>query len=275
MARKLFCEICPYTYALSLQKERFIRHIRNLLGDERYAQQHDAERLPVVVSSTHNNMIKRGPGINPLYQQNKADNIRLSCSKIDGLLIRPGETFSFWKTIGKTSRKNGFKDGRILVNGRLTAGVGGGLCNLANTVNLMILHSPMTITELHHHSDALAPDPDGQRHPYSAGTSVNYNFIDYRFRNDTDQTVQLCTWCEGDELMAELRSEHPYPHTYRITEEGHHFHLEADGAYYRISKIYRETIDPTTGDVISRELNWDNRSRVMFDPSLLPPEQIQ
>ncbi|MBO4451929.1 MAG: VanW family protein [Bacteroidaceae bacterium] len=275
MARKLFCEICPFTYALSLQKERLKRHIRNLLGNERYAFQYDAVRLPVVVASQHNNMIKRGPDINPLHQQNKADNIRLACSKIDGLLIRPGETFSFWKIVGKTSRQNGFKDGRILVNGQLTAGVGGGLCNLANTINLLILYSPMTITELHHHSDALAPDPNGLHRPYSAGTSVNYNFIDYRFRNDTDQTVQLCTWCEGDELMAELRSEYPYPYTYRLTEEEHHFHQEADGAYYRISKIYRETIDRETGEVIDRELNWDNHSRVMFDPSLLPPEQIQ
>jgi vancomycin resistance protein VanW len=275
MARKLFCEICPFTYALSLQKERLKRHIRNLMGNERYAIQHDTVQLPVVVSSQHNNMIKRGPGINPLHQQNKADNIRLACSKIDGLLIHPGEVFSFWKTVGKTSRTNGYKDGRILVNGRLTAGVGGGLCNLANTINLLILHSPMTITELHHHSDALAPDPNGLRHPYSAGTSVNYNFVDYRFRNDTDQTVQLCIWCEGDELMAELRSEHPYPYTYRLTEEGHHFHQETDGAYYRISKIYRETLDRKTGEVICRKLNWDNHSRVMFDPSLLPPEQIR
>ena len=275
MARKLFCEISPFTYTLSLQKERCKRHIRNLLRHEHYALQHDVRRLPVVVMSHHNNMIKRGPGIDPLHQQNKADNIRLACSRIDGLLIRPGEVFSFWKTVGKTSRKNGFKDGRVLINGQLTAGVGGGLCNLANTINLLILHSPMTITELHHHSDALAPDPDGQHRPYSAGTSVNYNFIDYRFRNDTDQTVQLCTWCEGDELMAELRSERPFPYTYRLTEEGHHFHQEADGTYYRISKIYRETLDPTTGAIVSRELSWDNHSRVMFSPTLLPPEQIK
>ena len=275
MKRKLFCELCPFTYALSLQKERWKRSIKDMFSHETYAVSHQDIRLPQIVNSQHNNMIKHGPGINPLHQQNKADNIRLACSKIDGLLIHPGEIFSFWKVVGKTSRQNGFKDGRVLINGRLTAGVGGGLCNLANTINLLILHSPMTITELHHHSDALAPDPNGQHRPYSAGTSVNYNFVDYRFRNDTDQTVQLCTWCEGDELMAELRSEHPFLYTYRIIEEGHHFHQESDGTYYRISKIYRETLNPKTGDVISRELSWDNHSKVMFDPTLIPPEQIK
>ena len=275
MKRKLFCELCPLTYALSLQKERWKRSIKNMFSHEAFAINHQDIRLPQLVNSQHNNMIKRGPGIDPLHQQNKADNIRLACSKINGLLIRPGEVFSFWKVVGKTSRQNGFKDGRVLINGRLTAGVGGGLCNLANTINLLVLHSPMTITELHHHSDALAPDPNGQHRPYSAGTSVNYNFVDYRFRNDTNQTVQLCTWCEGDELMAELRSEHPFLYTYRLTEEGHHFHQEADGTYYRISKIYRETLDSRTGDVISKELSWDNRSKVMFDPTLIPPEQIK
>ena len=75
--------------------------------------------------------------------------------------------------------------------------------------------------------------------------------------------------------MAELRSEHPFPYSYRLTEEGHHFHLETDGNYYRISKIYRETYERTTGKIVCRELSWDNHSRVMFDPTLIPQEQIK
>ncbi len=271
--RKLFCEISPLTYAISLRKGIITRHIQDFFTKEKFATEHTSELLPVVVSSHHGDMIKRGPGIDPVLQQNKADNIRLSCSRIDGLMIRPGQTFSFWRTVGKTSRRNGFKDGRVLVNGRLVAGVGGGLCNLANTLNLLVLHSPLTITELHHHSDALAPDPQGKHVPYSAGTSVNYNFIDYRFRNDTDQPVQLHTWCEGDDLCCELRAAEPYPWQYRLVEEDHHFHLEDDGRYFRRSKIYRETMDPSTGEVVKRELSWNNRSEVMFDYSLIPEEQ--
>ena len=193
---------------------------------------------------------------------------------MNGVIINPGETFSFWKLVGKTSKRNGFSEGRVIVNGKLVAGVGGGLCNLANTINLLILHSPMTITELHHHSDALAPDPGGVRVPYSAGTSVNYNFVDYRFRNDTQQPVQLCAWCEDDNLMTELRTTQEYPTTYRLVEEGHHFTQEANGHYYRVSKIYRDTIDRATGELIDHHLQWDNHSRVMFDPSLIPEDQI-
>jgi len=273
--KRLFCEISPTTYKISLLKEICKRHIKNAVSSERFAKSYQQDKLAVIVSSHSNNMIKRGPGIDPVLQQNKADNIRLACSRINGLMLLPGESFSFWRCVGKTSAKNGFKEGRVLINGKLVAGVGGGLCNLANTLHLLVLHSPLTVTELHHHSDALAPDPDGKRVPYSAGTSVNYNFIDLRFRNDTEQPVQLCAWCEGDRLMAELRTTCEFPYTYRLVEEDHHFHQEENGCFYRISKIYRETLDRTNGQVQKRELNWNNHSKVMFDSSLIPTEQIR
>ena len=275
MSKKLFCEICPATYAISLQKEIWKRRLKNMLGKERFATQRQSEKLDVLVWEVHNNMIKRGPGIDERLQQNKADNIRLACSRINGLVIQPGETFSFWEMVGKTSKKNGFSEGRVIVNGKLMAGVGGGLCNLANSLNLVVLHSPLTITEVHHHSDALAPDPGGKRVPFSAGTSVNYNFIDYRFRNDTQQPVQLCTWCEGDNLFVELCTTEPFPVTFRIVEEEHHFHQESNGKFYRVSKIYRETLDRATEEVKTKELIWDNHSEVMFDYSLIPKELIR
>lgn len=268
--KRLFCELGPAAYAIALHKQILTRKIQDMLSSERFASRRQEAELPVVVHAHSSGMIKRGPGIDPRLQRNKADNIALACSRIDGLVVMPGETFSFWRLVGKTSRRNGFAEGRVLVNGKLVAGVGGGLCNLANTLHILFMHSPVTMTELHHHSDALAPDPDGVRVPYSAGTSVNYNFLDLRFRNDTDRPVQIIARCQGDILTAELRSDGVFPHTYRIVEEGHRFVKEDNGNYYRRSRIYRETLDRKTGAVLSRELKWDNRSRVMFDPALLP-----
>jgi vancomycin resistance protein VanW len=273
--RKLFCEICPMTYAISLKKEIIKRHIRNILNGEHFSKKRSLQPMPAVIASYSGEMIKKGPGIDLQLQLNKAKNIELACSKIDGLVIEPGESFSFWHYVGKTSRGNGFSEGRVIVNGKLISGTGGGLCNLANTLNLLVMHSPLTITEIHHHSDALAPDPDNKYTPYGAGTSVNYNFIDYRFRNDTDQPVQLRAWCDGSILKAELRSTKEYPYSYRIVGEDHHFHKEENGKFYRKSKIYRETIDKATNKVISRELKWKNSSEVMFDYSLIPQELIK
>lgn len=275
MSRRNFCDLGPFAYAISVRKQIIVRHIHNFLHKENYATTRQEAPMPALIHAYSCNMIKRGPGIDLNLQVNKAENIRLACKRMNQLVIRPGESFSFWHYVGKTSRKNGFAEGRVIINGKLVAGTGGGLCNLANAIHLLAMHSPLTMTELHHHSDALAPDPDGKRTPYSAGTSVNYNYLDLRFRNDTGQPVQLLAWCEGDELHAELRTTQEYPYTYRIVEEDHHFQKSESGQYYRLSKIYRETIARPTGEVVKKELKWDNRSKVMFDPSLIPSEQIR
>ena len=271
--RKLFCERNALFFTISQKKGILTRHIRDLTGKEKFAEVHAAEPLPNEVSSRVSHLIKRAPGVDPVLQENKAVNIRLASDRINGLLICPGETFSFWRTIGRTTKRKGYLDGRVIEHGKLVPGTGGGLCNLGNTIHLLVLHSPLTVTEFHQHSDALAPD-EGPRVPFSAGTSVCYNYIDYRFRNDTDQVLQLCLRVEGEELIASLRSERPFPWRYALVEEDHHFQKEGE-KYYRVSKIYRLTTDAETGEQIEKKLILDNHSEVMFDPALIPPELLR
>ena len=189
----LFCEIHPICYEISLKKEICKRHIKDYLSDIKFAKTKSDKWLPNVVTGYSCNLIKRGKGVDLRLQENKAVNIRLACDKIDGLLIRPGEMFSFWHTVGKTTKKKGYKDGRVIIHNKLIPGLGGGLCNLGNTIHYMVLHSPLQVTEFHHHSDALAPE-EGKRVPFSTGTSISYNYIDYRFINNTDRAMMKnCT----------------------------------------------------------------------------------
>ncbi len=268
----MFCDISPTCYKIALQKEIIKRHIKNFLRHERYADTRQTEPLPCLVTDCSSHLIKRGKGIDPVLQENKAVNIRLANARMNGILIHPGETFSFWHLVGKTTKRKGYRDGRILVRNHLMPGIGGGLCNLANTIHRVVLCSPLTVTEFHKHSDALAPD-EGVRVPFSSGTSVFYNNGDYRFKNETDQTFQLLLWCDEDNLYAALRCEHALPYSYRIVEEGHHFQKEGD-RYYRVSKIYKETLDEK-GRAVARSLVLDNHSEVMYDYGLIPKEQIQ
>lgn len=270
---KLFCDISPTCYRIAQQKGICTRHIRDFLGHDRFAGTRQAEKLPNVVSEYSSHLIKRGPGVDLTLQENKAVNIRLACQTINGLIIRPGEIFSFCRTVGKPTARRGYRDGRVIQGGKLIPGAGGGLCNLGNTIHQLILHSPLDVAEIHHHSDALAPD-EGPRIPFSAGTSICYNYIDYRFRNSTDQDVQLLVWCDEDNLYGQLRSQREYPWRYRLVEEDHHFQQEGE-RYYRVSKIYREVIDRATDAVSARELVWDNHSEVMYDCSLIPRELIR
>lgn len=271
--KKLFCEISPTTYAISTRKEICVRHISDLLGKDRFAGSKVREKLPHVVSSHHSQVIKKGKGIDPRLQENKEVNIKLASEKINGTIIRPGEVFSFWRTVGKVTKGKGYLDGRVIIGDRIQPGLGGGLCNLGNTVNLLVLHSPLDVTEMHTHSDALAPD-SGERIPFSSGTSVCYNYIDYRCKNNTDQDIQLLIWCEDGMLCGELRSEAEFPQRYELIEEGHHFRRE-DGKYYRVSKIYRHVIDKASGKIADKQLIRDNRSEVMFDYDLIPAELIR
>lgn len=270
---KNFCDLNPAFFKISTEKEICKRHIQNLTGNIKYAKIKQKEKLPNIVSSHSSNLIKKGKGIDPVLQENKAINIKLACEKINGTVIHPGEVFSFWETVGKTTKKKGYKDGRVIIQNKLRPGTGGGLCNLGNTINLLVLHSPLKITELHKHSDALAPE-NGKRIPFSSGTSVSYNYIDYRFKNNTEQNVQLFVWCDNEKLYGELRSEYEYPCNYELIEEDHHFQKEGNN-YYRVSKIYKSTIDKSTGNMINKELIWDNHSKVMYDHELIPKELIR
>ena len=269
----LFCEISPATYWISLQKENARKNLADLRSGERFAQTRSKKLLPYTASVHKSNMIRRAPGIDLTLQQNKAVNINLAGRTFNHLIIHPGETFSFWHCVGPTTKQRGYRKGRIIQDGVLKPGYGGGLCNLANTLHLLVLESPLTVTELHLHSDALAPD-EGPRKPFSSGTSVSYRNIDFRFKNNTDQDFQIISGCKGEMHYAQLRCEHEFPFTYRLTEEDHHFRKEGD-KYYRVSKIWRECYDRASGELINRELIRDNHSEVMYDPSLIPQDLLR
>ncbi|MCI9063174.1 MAG: YqeG family HAD IIIA-type phosphatase [Clostridia bacterium] len=273
--KKLFCERNQLFFKLAVQKGIVQRNIKDLLSKEKFAKNKNKkkkqDKLPNLISSHSSYLIKKGTEVN--LQENKVVNVNIASSKINNIIIHPGETFSYWRTIGTVNKRKGYMEGRVLRNNKLQPGMGGGLCNLANTINLVVLNSPLKVTEFHTHSDALAPDY-GERKPLENGTCVGYNYIDYRFKNTTDQDIQLLVWVENKTLYAELRSEKEFPYEYELFEENHHFKKEGDN-YYRNSKIYRNTIEKSTGNITKKELIWDNHSKVMYDFKLIPKELIK
>lgn len=272
--RRNFCEMNPFFYKISFYKEITKRNLKDFLSKEKFAKIKDKRKLSNIVSEHSSNMIRKGKGIDPILQENKAVNLKLASKNINGIIIKPGEVFSFWKLVGRATKKKGYKDGRIISKGKLKPGIGGGLCNLGNTINWLVLHSPLEIVELHTHSDALDPSAEKKRIPFNSGTSVSYNYIDYRFKNNTDQDIQILVWCEDGKLKAELRSEKEFPCKYKLVEEDHHFRKK-NNKFYRSSKIYKETIDKNTGNLVDKKLIWDNKSMVMYDYDLIPKELIR
>lgn len=273
MGRKLFCDISPTTYKISIKKEITLRHIKNILSKERIAKTFSRKELPNIVKSHSSILIRKLAGVDLKLQENKVTNIMIACKKINGIIIHPGETFSFWSTVGSVDKKYGYKKGLVISRKGMTSGYGGGLCQMANMIHWLVLNSPLEVTELHHHSDALFPD-ERRRVPFGTGTSICYNNVDYRFKNNTDQDVQILVWCENGELCGELRSEREFPCRYKLVEENHHFKKEGE-KYFRISQVYRIVIDRLTNEELYKELILDNHSAVMYDYSLIPKDQIR
>lgn len=261
--RKLFCQLSPVCYKISLKKEYLLRDVKDLLGRERFAS-NKSEPLPVLVKAHSSEILRKLNGVDMELQHNKAVNLKLAGDRINEIVINPGETFSFWRLVGEPSAQKGYLDGLVINNGKLERGTGGGLCQLANLIHWLVLNSPLTVTELHHHSDALFPD-SGRRVPFGTGTGVFYKNVDYRFRNDTDVPVQLLIWQRGGKLRGELRSCRAFPYVYRITEENQGY-TEEDGVFYRVSQVYRLTLDRTR-NIVNRELILGNHSKVMYDYS--------
>ena len=273
MARKLFCEINQTTYNISVEKEILIRHLKDWFSKDKISKRKSNEELPNIVKSHSSILLRKLYGVDMKLQENKVQNIELACRKINGIIIRPGETFSFWSTLGRTTKRRGYKEGLVISRKGFISGYGGGLCQMANMIHWLVLNSPLEVTELHHHSDSLFPD-ERRRVPFGTGTSVCYNYIDYRFRNNTDQNVQILVWVENGELCGELRSEKPYPYRYKLMEENNHFQIEGK-KFYRISQVYRLVIDRKNNKEIKKELILDNHSEVMYDYSLIPKDQIK
>lgn len=273
MSRRLFCEISPTCYAISMKKEILRRHIKNLFSKDKIARTKSEKELPVIVKGHSSILLRKLSGVDMRLQENKATNIQLACEKINGLVIHPGETFSYWSSIGKPTKRKGYKEGLLIMSNGMSSGIGGGLCQMGNMIHWLVLNSPLEVTELHHHSDALFPD-ERRRVPFGTGTSVCYNSVDYRFKNNQGFDVQLLVWIENGELCGELRSEKAFPCRYRLIEENHHFRKEGE-KYYRISQVYREVIDKKSGEKLAKELILDNHSQVMYDYALIPKEQIQ
>lgn len=263
MKRKLFCEISPVTYKISVFKCCFERRIKDLFSRERFAKKRQSSPLPALVYS-HSSLIRRTLGnVDPVLQNNKAVNLSLSCPKVSGIIINPGETFSFWRLVGACRAKDGYKEGLTISNGKTSKGVGGGMCQFTNLIHWMILHTPLEITE-HHHHDRFDLFPDfGRKVPFGTGTSIMYNYLDYRFKNITDQPWQIIVYTDDEHLYGEIRTVAPLNVKYHIHTENERFIMESDGVY-RVGKVIRNCVDKQSGEIISSAVIRENHAKVMY-----------
>ncbi|WP_310828810.1 VanW family protein [Paenibacillus pedocola] len=202
-------------------------------------------------------------------QYNKITNLRLAAGKLDGLLIRPGETFSYWRSIGKPTRRKGYLDGMVLYSGGFRAGTGGGLCQLSNLIYWITLHTPLTVTERHRHSYDVFPD-ERRTQPFGSGATCAYNYLDLQLKNNTEHTYQLKLHLDDTHLHGEWRCEAEQMYRYEVYEADHVISLEPWGGYIR-SNIIRRKVLTRSGALAGDEAVAENHALMMYSPLLYPP----
>lgn len=242
----------------------FLRKIIQFFDKNTYARIYNVDKLPVRIYK-HKSLIRRKLGdVDAVLQDNKAVNLALAAPRVNGIIIKPGEVFSFWKLVGPCTKRRGYKEGLIIKSGQVSRGIGGGMCQFTNLLHWMVLHSPLEIIEHHHHNDVdMFPDY-GRQIPFGTGTSIMYNYLDYQFVNKTNQTFQFLVYITEEYLQGELRSDQDIPVVYHIEEENRYFSKEADG-YYRNNQVYRITREKLTGKLIHKELLVCSHAKVLYD----------
>ena len=115
----------------------------------------------------------------------RAVNIALASSRINGLVIQPGESFSFNQAILPRTAANGYVKANVIINKKYVLGIGGGICQVSSTLYAAMLTAGLPATERHPHSLDVGYIPVGM------DATISGNALDLRFTNIFDKPIQI------------------------------------------------------------------------------------
>lgn len=127
--------------------------------------------------------------------RNRAENIKIGISKINGLILGPGDVFSFNEVVGPRTADAGYKAAHIYEAGRVIDGVGGGICQVSSTLYNAVLFSDLQVIERRNHMFTVGYVPKG------VDATVSYGEVDFKFKNSTRWPVKINAWVTDNNLL--------------------------------------------------------------------------
>lgn len=115
-------------------------------------------------------------------------NIALAAKSINSSVVMPGEVFSYNNLIGECSTRTGYKTSTIYLNGELSTGVGGGICQVSTTLYNAVLRANLEIVQRRNHSLGVTYVPAGHDAMVSIGSS------DFKFKNNRNYPVKVVAY---------------------------------------------------------------------------------
>ena len=237
-----------------------------LTGGIRFARRRPGYVCPHRCAAHRTPLLRKLRDVDMALQRSKVTNLRLAAARLDGAVLLPGETLSFWKLVGSPTRRKGYRDGMILRNGKVASGVGGGLCQMTNLIYWMTLHTPLTVTERHRHGYDVFPDSD-RTQPFGSGATCFYNYVDLMVRNDTDRIWRLSLRLTETHMEGAWYADLPQSCRYEVYEKEHCIQGEHWGGYTRHNSLFRRVFDGAGGP-IGDEFITENHAVMMYNPML-------
>lgn len=118
-------------------------------------------------------------------KEDRAVNVELAAERINGIVVQPGETFSFSRSILSRTVRNGYVMAPSFAGGRVVKSVGGGICQVSSTLYVAMLLSSIPATERYAHSLQVDYVPEG------LDSAIVEGVKDLRFRNPCDYPIKI------------------------------------------------------------------------------------
>ena len=258
MNKKHLTQIFPWLLPMRKKQRQLCFYTAMRFDRNRYAETRLNTILPYLHFTSSCPMYNTQTGLDMVYQENKVFNLKLAAKKIDRLVIRPGETFSFCWATRHADRETPYKKGLTELYGKLTAEQGGGLCMLSNLLFWLFLHTPMTIIERHGHSKKDFPEPPSDA-PFGVDATVAAGWLDLKVRNDTGSSFQITSGFDDTSICGSIYS----------NTEGAVFRVfNGPVRYYRENGIIFEEVD-VCREIASGEIEtlYRNRCQIGYELS--------
>lgn len=251
----------PSLLPFILGGRRLVNNFRNGLNLN-IARKRSKTFFDCVIARHSSPLFRKLGDSDPDLHQGKVKNLKVAIESLQGVIIPPGKTFSFWNIVGATTTKRGYVKGMLLSDGKVVEGVGGGLCQLSNLLYWLFLHSPVEIIERKHHSRDVFPD-SGRTIPFGSGATIFYNLIDLKVKNISKHPLQIKLWLSDNQLKGQILSDHFLKEKYHLFEKNHHF-VQTSKGVYRYNEIWREIF--VDGKKVQEENIVTNCALVMYPP---------
>ena len=125
---------------------------------------------------------------------NRSNNIILSSAKLNGLVLMPGEEFSYNQAVGQRTKAAGFRKAGAYSNGKVVQEVGGGICQVSSTLYNAVLYANLEIVERTNHYF----NPGYVKAGLDA--TVSWGGPDFRFKNNRNYPIRIVTDTSGKKL---------------------------------------------------------------------------